>query len=130
MKLVNSALEQKNLKVQDLSAELKERLAVLDQLIKKYNEACDEYDEEDEKDTETEDKLNSMADHISETETELAQDIKDFSVEPTPPAEPEHKKAEGDGKEEEEKGGSLGWLIFGGIALVATLGAVNLLKKK
>ena len=30
----------------------------------------------------------------------------------------------------EKKDKSVGWLIFGGIALVATLGAVNLLKNK
>ena len=131
MKLVNSALAEKQVRLEDLPASLTDRIANLRDLILKYNEACDEYDEEADKDAETEAKLDAMEDVIATTEQELAEEIKNYNTEaPEKQEQQQHQQQSGGVKKEEKKESSVGWLIFGGIALVATFGAVNLLKKK
>ena len=133
MKLVNSALAEKKVRLEELPASLTHRIANLRDLILKYNEACDEYDEETDKDAETETKLDAMEDVIATTEQELAEEIKNYNTEAPEKQEQQQQQQQqqsGGVKKEEKKESSVGWLIFGGIALVATLGAVNLLKKK
>jgi predicted RNase H-like nuclease (RuvC/YqgF family) len=130
MKLVNSALAEKQVRLEDLPASLTDRIANLRDLILKYNEACDEYDEEADKDAETEAKLDAMEDVIATTEQELAEEIKDYDKDASQQQQQQQQQQSGGVKKEEKKDSSLGWLIFGGIALVATFGAVNLLKKK
>jgi len=129
MKLVNSALAEKKVRLEELPSSLTHRIANLRDLILKYNEACDEYDEETDKDAETETKLDAMEDVIATTEQELAEEIKNYDTE-APEKQEQQQQQSGGVKKEEKKESSIGWLIFGGIALVATLGAVNLLKKK
>ncbi|NDD59058.1 MAG: hypothetical protein EBZ47_07420 [Chlamydiae bacterium] len=127
MKLVTLALREKGLKVSELSEALQERVASLKELTDNYNEAVEDYDNEEEKDEATEAELDQMEHFIAENDADIANAIKSFdpnasnepAPEPTPAPAPEKKKD-----------GGLGWLIFGGIALVVTLGAVNVLKKK
>ena len=121
MKLVTSALASKNLSVTDLPEDLQERIQALIELEDNFNQTADEYEADPEEDKEIEKKLDETEDLIASTEAELAKDIKEYTPQAASDGTPAPKK-EGDS--------SVGWLIFGGIALVATLGAVNLFKKK
>ena len=88
--------------------------------------ALDEYEKEEEEDKETEKKLDDMEHFISTKDQQLANQIKAYEPpapvvpEGTPPPPPPEKKEDN----------SIGWLIFGGVVIVATLGLVNVFKKK
>jgi peptidoglycan hydrolase CwlO-like protein len=132
MKLINSALNDKQIKVADLPEEIKQDMSELKALVLKFNDAVKEYNAEGEKDNATEAKLDDMEDQISDLEKNIVEKINalekpapkaaaEGTPAPTPPPAP---------APEEKKDGGLGWLIFGGVALVVTLGAVNLFKKR
>ena len=126
MKLISEVLQEKGLKQNELPEQIKNEIDELRVMIVKYNEACDEYDEENEKDHETEQELDAMEDSIAEFEQGIASDIRGLqNIQPAA----QQKSADGT-KLEEKKGSSLGWLLFGGVALALTLGAVNVFKKK
>jgi hypothetical protein len=126
MKLISEVLQEKGLKQNELPEQIKNEIDELRVMIVKYNEACDEYDEENEKDHETEQELDAMEDSIAEFEQGIASDIRGLqNIQPAA----QQKSADGT-KPEEKKGSSLGWLLFGGVALALTLGAVNVFKKK
>jgi septal ring factor EnvC (AmiA/AmiB activator) len=140
MKLVSAALKAKEIQIKDLPENLQSEVASLKELIDKYNEAVDSYDDEDETDEDTEKELDKMEDYIVETEKALADKISSYQkvVEPTEQekaasaaaeaaAEAAKKSAEGEPKKEDS---SVGWLIFGTVVLVATVGMVNVFKKK
>jgi septal ring factor EnvC (AmiA/AmiB activator) len=140
MKLVSAALKAKEIQIKDLPENLQSEVASLKELIDKYNEAVDSYDDEDETDEDTEKELDKMEDYIVETEKALADKISSYQkvVEPTEEekaasaaaeaaAEAAKKSAEGEPKKEDS---SVGWLIFGTVVLVATVGMVNVFKKK
>jgi hypothetical protein len=126
MKLISEVLQEKGLKQNELPEQIKNEIEELRVMIVKYNEACDEYDEEDEKDTETEQELDAMEDSIAEFEQGIANDIRELNIQQSAV---QQKSADGT-KPEEKKSSSLGWLLFGGVALALTLGAVNVFKKK
>lgn len=150
MKIINEALKAKDIKFDALPEELKADINNLKEMIVKYNMACDSYEATEKEDKPTEAKLDETADLISESEKGLAERINAIQS----PAEAAaaqkadeeaaaKKKADDEtaaARAEEEKrkvaavpkkeDTSVGWLIFGAIALVATLGAVNLLKKR
>ena len=93
----------------------------------KYNEACDEYEtlEEKDRDDDTEKDLDSMEDSITEVELEIVEKIKAL--------QPEQQQQQGQQTQQkpaEKSDSSIGWLLFGGVALVVTLGVVNVFKKK
>ena len=48
MKLISEVLQEKGLKQNELPEQIKHEIEELRVMIVKYNEACDEYDEEDE----------------------------------------------------------------------------------
>lgn len=135
MKLINAVLQEKNLKLKDLSDELRERIDEHKQMIIKYNLACEEYENEEEEDADTEAKLDKQEDFIANNENEIAEEIRNYekpaptpAPEPTPtpapaPAAPAPAPAP-------KKDNSAGWLIFGGAVLLVTLGAVNVFKKR
>ena len=127
MKLVTSALKEKGLKLSELSEALQERVASLKELTDNYNEAVEDYDNEEEKDEATEGELDQMEHFIAENDADIANAIKSFNIQSFDDNEPAPAPAPAP---EKKKDGGLGWLIFGGIALVVTLGAVNVLKKK
>jgi myosin heavy subunit len=139
MKLVSAALKAKEIQIKDLPENLQSEVASLKELIDKYNEAVDSYDDEDETDEATEEQLDKMEDYIVETEKALANKITSYQkvVEPTEEekaaaaaaaaVESATKSAEGEPKKEDS---SVGWLIFGTVVLVATVGMVNVFKKK
>ena len=118
MKLISQALKEKGLTIKELPSDVQQSIESFRSMVLKYNEACDEYEKEPEKDAETEKKLDDMEDYIARTETELASRISGKTVAADGTAVP---------KKEDN---SVGWLIFGGIALVATFGLVNVFKKR
>ena len=122
MKLVSKALESKDLEIEDLPEPLQLEVEKLQDVITKYNEACEEYDEEAEGAEEDNKELDEMLAYIETSEVSIAQKIEQIRVAaPAPaPAAPVEKK----------ESNSLGWWIFGGVALVLTVGAVNVFKNK
>jgi chromosome segregation ATPase len=123
------ALEQKKLSIESLPSEIKSKFESLIELNEKYNEAIDDYDKQEERDEEIEKELGEMEEFIQKTDTEVAELINNFNPEPevVPEPTPTETKAP---KEEKDNTIKLGWLIFGGIVLVATVGAVNMFKKR
>jgi chromosome segregation ATPase len=131
MKLISETLSAKGLNVNDLPSSITSEIDELREMIVKYNEACDEYDLEEDKDPQTEKRLDAMEDAIAEFETGIAKDIKDLDAQ-----QQQQEQVSADGTkteeqpEEKKKDSSLSWLLFGGVALALTLGAVNVFKKK
>ena len=141
MKLINEVLKEKNLKLNELPAELVEKVNDHKEMIVKYNMAVDEYENDEEEDGEVEKKLDEQEDFIANNEKELAEEIKNYSKpHPQPEPEPEPEPEPQFGRrtpirevrvpEKKEKKSDVGWLIFGGVVLAITLGAVNVFKKK
>ena len=147
MKLVSKALSERDLSVKELSPQLQNEIESLKGLILKYNEACDEFDEDSEvgeDDKSDEKELDEMESYISNTENELADKILKFKVpsyerpirEEKPTREVKETAQEAsnaiaaDVEKVKKEGSSVGWLIFGGIVLVATVGMVNVFNKK
>lgn len=118
MKIITQALQETSLQLSDLPENIQSRIEAHRQAIVKFNEAVDEYDEDEAEDKETEKKLDEMEDAIASNEKDIADDIRNFK---TPQESP---------KKDEKSSSGIGWLIFAGVALVATVGAVNLFKKK
>jgi len=125
MKLVTLALKEKGLKNSELSQALQERIASLKELTDNYNNAVDDYDEEEEKDANTEAELDKMENFIAENDADIAKLIKVAEVEGEPTPAPVAAVVT-----EKKKDGGLGWLILGIGMLVVTVGAVNNFKKK
>lgn len=128
MKLISEALKEKELKQNELPESIKKDIDELRAMIVKYNEACDMYDDEEEKDEETEKRLDAMEDAIAEYDKSIAEEIRNGKKEEE--QQSFQVAANGAQTEEKKKDSSLGWLLFGGVALALTLGAVNVFKKK
>jgi cation transport regulator ChaB len=126
MKLISQALAEKNLKIRNLPKELQDDISEHKELIIRFNMACEEYEKEEEEDVETEKQLDAQEHTIAENEAELAQRIKNFEIKD----DQDEPKPQSSTPVKEEKGTSIGWLIFGGAALLVTLGAVNVFKKR
>jgi hypothetical protein len=128
MKLINSTLHDKQLKTSDLPQDIKDDMMELKGLVLKFNETVKEYNQS-EKDPVLEAKLDDMEEHITELEQDIVEKIKAYNkpeADPTPTPAP----AAADGTPAPKKDSGIGWLVFGGVALVVTLGAVNLFKKR
>jgi len=125
MKLVSAALKERQIQTKDLPQNLQDEVASLKEMIDKYNEAVDTYDDEDETDEATEKELDKMEDYIVETEKDLASRISNYDKAP--------EVAAADGGQAaapKKEDNSIGWLVFGTVVLVATVGMVNVFKKK
>jgi hypothetical protein len=148
MKKVEKIKKEKGLQTADLPVAIQQDIVGLQNLIVKYNEACDTYEKLDEINQTTEAQLDALEDEIAEVEDSIVEKIKGIEIETKkeiegnlPKTKVETKtevetKNEVESKTEEPKGkksekdNSAAWLIFGGIALIATLGAVNVFKNK
>ena len=128
MQLIEKTLKDKNLTHSDLSSELKNEIKDLGNMMGKYNDILEEIGEE-EPTAQQEKELDEMEDDITKIELKICDEIR--NIQPAQPAQPaEPAKAANGGKVDKEGGSGVGWFIFGTIALVVTLGAVNILKKK
>lgn len=124
MKKTSQALKQKNLSAEQLPTEIKSQVEKLTDMTENYNEIVENYEKEEETNKDLEKELDDLHADIQKTDDELSELIKNYNPEP-----PAQKSAEGT-KTEEKKDNGIGWLIFGGIVLVATVGAVNMFKKR
>ena len=80
-----------------------------------------------------EEKLDKWEDEIAAKDHDISLQIKNYQ-EPKPEPKPEPAPAPAPAPEPapvaKKEDNSVGWLIFGGVVLALTLGAVNLMKKK
>jgi hypothetical protein len=145
MNKVIQTLKQFKLSEEELPEKIQDRIEHLEQLVVAHNlfidklEAQDEVTEEEEKAVETQsEKIDLLDDKISK-EIIAFQKSKTPDPKPTPdPAptptpNPTPKPIEDPtphvAPKDEKKGNGVGWAIFGAIALVVTLGAVNVMNK-
>lgn len=129
MKKISEALRKKGLSSKSLPEDLQKDIAELREDILSYNEACEQFEkergEDEDGDKEAEKKLDETQDSLAERELEISEMILNYESEKTEPA-PTPAPAASAKKEDS----SVGWLIFGGVVLALTLGAVNLMKKR
>lgn len=125
MKKIEKIKKEKGLQTSDLPKDIQQEIVGLQNLINKYNEACDTYEKLDEINEKTEAQLDDLEDEIAEVEDSIVEKI-NVSF---PKVETE-AKVQVEGKKEKSESSSIGWLVFGGAALVLTLGAVNVFKNK
>jgi hypothetical protein len=125
MKKIEKIKKEKGLQTSDLPKDIQQEIVGLQNLINKYNEACDTYEKLDEINEKTEAQLDDLEDEIAEVEDSIVEKI-NVSF---PKVETE-AKVQVEEKKEKSESSSIGWLVFGGAALVLTLGAVNVFKNK
>ena len=129
MKKISEALRKKGVSSKSLPQELQDEIAKLREDIIEYNNTCEQYEkekDEEEPDEEAEKKLDDLADSLAERELEISEKVLQFEPQPEPAAAAAPAAAAPAKKEDS----SVGWLIFGGVVLALTLGAVNLMKKR
>ena len=136
MKALFDYLEAAKLTEEDLPQELQTQIDALDERTERWNENVDAYNEDDvEEDEEVEARLQAEEQALVQIENAIIQSVYAWlksksagksAPQPTgvPPAPQPAKTGEGD------DGGGWGWLIFGSLALVVTMGAVNIFKKR
>jgi hypothetical protein len=135
MKLINATLNDKQIKSSELPEAITNQIKELKDLIVKYNDSVNEYNNSSKQTKAGKQKLDAMSDHIEEFENKVVQEIKAYEkpepiVESTPAPAPDPTPDPAPIVTEKKEDSGLGWLIFGGVALVVTLGAVNLFKKR
>jgi hypothetical protein len=145
MQFVNEVLKKHKIGVKILSPELQKEVAELKEIIVKYNLAYKE--SQGQEDPELEKELDEMEDMIAKKDEELSiaieKSLKPKTDEPKtdePKAdepksdEPKTDEPKSEAKVEiqnqEKKKDSTGWLIFAGLVFVATVGVVNVMKKR
>jgi hypothetical protein len=151
MNKVIQTLKQFKLSEEELPEKIQDRIEHLEQLVVAHNlfidklEAQEEVTEEEEKAVETQsEKIDLLDDKISKEiiafQKSKTPDPKptneptpDPAPTPTPTPNPTPKLKEDPtphvAPKDEKKGNGVGWAIFGAIALVVTLGAVNVMNK-
>ena len=130
MKKISEALRKKGVSSKSLPQELQDEIAKLREDIIEYNNTCEQYEkekDEEEPDEEAEKKLDDLADSLAERELEISEKVLQFEPQPEPAAAAAAPAVAAPAKKEDS---SVGWLIFGGVVLALTLGAVNLMKKR
>lgn len=133
MKKISEALRKKGVSSKSLPQELQDEIAKLREDIIEYNNTCEQYEkekDEEEPDEEAEKKLDDLADSLAERELEIAEMVLQFEPKPEPAPAPAAEPAPAPAAPAKKEDSSVGWLIFGGVVLALTLGAVNLMKKR
>jgi hypothetical protein len=145
MNKVIQTLKQFKLSEEELPEKIQDRIEHLEQLVVAHNlfidklEAQDEVTEEEEKAVETQsEKIDLLDDKISKeiiafqkSKTPDPKPTPDPAPTPTPTPTPKpiEDPTPHVAPKDEKKGNGVGWAIFGAIALVVTLGAVNVMNK-
>jgi len=132
MKLISSTLNDKQIKSSELPDDIQKEIKNLKEKITSYNESVQKYNESPKKSKAETKKFDAIEDDIADLEKSIVEKIKAYEkpepkVKPTPAPQTEPTPSVETPKKKEDS--SIGWLIFGGVALVVTLGAVNLFKK-
>lgn len=142
MEKVITTLKQLGIKETELPEAIQDRIESLESMVKDHNLLVDSLEEKDEVTDEEEQLVESQSDKIDALDAKIADEINAFhdakekSKEKAKldAVEKAKKEAEEKSKQEtpkpvEEKKSSKGWMIFGALALVVTLGAVNVMNK-
>jgi hypothetical protein len=149
MELINKLLLEKKTKKEALPKEIQEEINELTKTIKNFNRAVDLVEEDDD---ETNKELDEKEVEIANHEKQIVkliqghfENLNKKQEERAPERAPERREQErfvrpphrpemmGNGGKTEtpkKKDNSVGWLIFAGVVFAATLGAVNMMKKR
>lgn len=121
---IQDTINELGLEQESLPRILNQRINSVKELIKNLETAREEYN--DNPSPESEEKLSEVEDYVREYFKDVEQQLRNYKSkqdEKTKVAEPN-----GDNKEKKKDNGVAG-LLIGGVVLVATLGAVNVLNK-
>lgn len=146
MNKVIQSLKELGVKESDLPEKIQDRIEHLEQLVVAHNAFVDKLESQDEVTEEEEKAVETQSEKIDLLDAKISKEIVAFvksnTPDPTPPKETPKPKEEAKEtpkpKEEptphvapkdEKKGNGVGWAIFGALALVVTLGAVNVMNK-
>jgi hypothetical protein len=143
MNKIIQTLKQFKLSEEELPENIQDRIEHIEQLVVAHNLFVDKLEEQDEVSEEEEKAVEAQSEKIDLLDTKVSKEIiafaKSKTPDPTPkvnvPPTPDPTPTPTPDPipqitpKEEKKGSSVGWAIFGAIALVVTLGAVNVMKK-
>ena len=139
MNKIIQTLKQFKLSEEELPEKIQDRIEHMEQLVVAHNAFVDKLEEQDEVTEEEEKAVEEQSSRIDALDAKISSEIKAFAEskkpEPTPEPKPEPKPTPTPEPtphvepKDEKKSNGVGWAIFGAIALVVTLGAVNVMKK-
>jgi len=152
MEKVIATLKKNGIKETDLPVNIQEKIDYLEGLIEQHNAFVDELESAEDVSDEQEQQVATQSDNIDSLDEKISNDIQSYvdeaKAKKDAQAENEAKakkdaQAKKDAEEKAkkdaetpntppaptEKKSSKGWLIFGALALVVTLGAVNVMNK-
>jgi len=126
MEKVISTLKNNGLKENELPINLQEKIDYLEGLIEQHNALVDELESANDVSEEQEEQVQEQSERIDELDAKIAKEIQHFIDESKAKKDAENVTKTPDAI---EKKSSKGWFIFGALALVVTLGAVNVMNK-
>jgi cell division septation protein DedD len=139
MNKIIQTLKQFKLSEEELPEKIQDRIEHMEHLVVAHNAFVDKLEEQDEVTDEEEKAVEEQSSRIDALDAKISSEIKAFAEskkpEPTPEPKPEPKPTPTPEPtphvepKDEKKSNGVGWAIFGAIALVVTLGAVNVMKK-
>jgi hypothetical protein len=138
MEKVIATLKKNGIKETDLPVNIQEKIDYLEGLIEQHNSFVDELESAEDVTDEQEQQVATQSDNIDSLDEKISNDIQSYVDEAKAKKDVESEKeakAKKDAETEKtplaptEKKSSKGWLIFGALALVVTLGAVNVMNK-
>ena len=141
MNKIIQTLKQFKLSEEELPENIQDRIEHIEQLVVAHNLFVDKLEEQDEVSEEEEKAVEAQSEKIDLLDTKVSKEIiafaKSKTPDPTPTPTPTPDPTPTPTPDpipqvtpkEEKKGNGVGWAIFGAIALVVTLGAVNVMKK-
>jgi len=116
MEQVLEKLEELGIDEQSLPESMQSKVDMLDGMIEEMNQDIDSLEKEGFSQEDIEEKLEAKNDRINAFEEKLVEEIDEW-----------HKRRATPAPQKSNSG--WGWAIFGGLALVLTLGAVNVMQK-
>lgn len=133
MNKIIQTLKQFKLSEEELPENIQDRIEHIEQLVVAHNAYVDKLEEQDEVSEDEEKAVEAQSEKIDLIDKKVSQEIIAFvnskKPEPTPEPKPTNEPTPHVAPKDEKKGNGVGWAIFGAIALVVTLGAVNVMKK-
>ena len=134
MEKIYAKLDELGLTEEQLPSELQNVIDGLDERIEALNEEIEELEEQGLSEEEIEEKTGEAEREIDDLENEIVKFIvihHSNNNQPPTYVQPAQNNPQPQvvNKQPEEKKDSDGWILFGALALVVTLGAVNVFKK-
>lgn len=133
MNKIIQTLKQFKLSEEELPENIQDRIEHIEQLVVAHNAYVDKLEEQEEVSEDEEKAVEAQSEKIDLIDKKVSQEIIAFvnskKPEPTPEPKSTNEPTPHVAPKDEKKGSGVGWAIFGAIALVVTLGAVNVMKK-